>query len=78
MKDKRSRIRVVQMDNLRRFLGIRGMDKVPNASLYLYICAAFYSFLDLNNKLNKNMEILLNFLSGGRRWVKLIGLPYDS
>ena len=31
-KDK-SRIRAVQMDNLRRLLGIRRMDRVPNAQI---------------------------------------------
>ena len=30
---KRSRIRAVQMDNLRGFLVIRRMDKVPNARI---------------------------------------------
>ena len=30
---ERSRIRAVQMDNLRTFLGIRRMDKVPNARI---------------------------------------------
>ena len=30
---KRSRIRAVHMDNLRGFLGIRRMDKVPNARI---------------------------------------------
>ena len=30
---ERSRIRAVQMDNLRGFLGIRGMDKVSNAQV---------------------------------------------
>ena len=30
---ERSRIRVVQMDNLRGLLGIRRMDKVPNAQI---------------------------------------------
>ena len=30
---ERSRIRAVQMDNLRRFLGIRGMDRVLNAQI---------------------------------------------
>ena len=30
---ERSRIRAVQMDNLRRFLGIRGMDRVLNAMI---------------------------------------------
>ena len=30
-KEKRPRVRAVQMDNLRRLLGIRRMDKVPNA-----------------------------------------------
>ena len=28
---ERSRVRAVQMDNLRRWLGIRSMDRVPNA-----------------------------------------------
>ena len=28
-----SRIRAVQMDNLRNFLGIRNMDRVPNAQI---------------------------------------------
>ena len=33
-KDKeKSRIRIVQMDNLRDLLGIRKMDKVPNAQV---------------------------------------------
>ena len=30
---KRSRIRAVQMDNLRGLLGIRRMDRVPNARI---------------------------------------------
>ena len=30
---ERSRIRVVQMDNLRGLLGIRRMDRVPNAGI---------------------------------------------
>ena len=30
---KRSRIRVIQMDNLRSLLGIRRMDRVPNARI---------------------------------------------
>ena len=30
---KRSRISIVQMDNLRGLLGIRGMDRVPNARM---------------------------------------------
>ena len=32
-KEERSRIRVVQMDNLRGLLGIRRMDRVPNARI---------------------------------------------
>ena len=32
-KKERSRIRAVQMDNLRGFLDIRRMDKVPNAQI---------------------------------------------
>ena len=32
-KEERSRIRVVQMDNLRGLVGIRRMDKVPNARI---------------------------------------------
>ena len=32
-KNKRSWIRAVQMDNLRGLLGIRRMDKVPNAQI---------------------------------------------
>ena len=32
-KKERSRVRAVQMDNLRGFLGIRMMDKVPNARI---------------------------------------------
>ena len=32
-EEKRSRIRVVQMDNLRGLLGIWRMDKVPNARI---------------------------------------------
>ena len=31
---ERSRIRVVHMDNLRGLLGIRRMDKVPNARIF--------------------------------------------
>ena len=31
---KRSRIRAVQLDNLRGLLGIRRMDKVPNAQIW--------------------------------------------
>ena len=34
---ERSRIRTVQMDNLRGLLGIRIMDKVPNAQIR-YLC----------------------------------------
>ena len=30
-KEERSRVRVIQMDNLRGLLGIRRMDRVPNA-----------------------------------------------
>ena len=30
-EEERSRIRVVQMDNIRGLLGIRKMDRVPNA-----------------------------------------------
>ena len=30
-EDERSRIREVQMDKIRSFLGIRSMDRVPNA-----------------------------------------------
>ena len=33
LKGKRSRIRAVQTDNLRSLLGIRRMDKVPNAQI---------------------------------------------
>ena len=32
-ENERSRIRAVQMDNLRNFLGIRNMDRVPNAQI---------------------------------------------
>ena len=32
-KKERSRIRAVQMDNLRGLLGIRRMDRVPNARI---------------------------------------------
>ena len=32
-KEERSRIKAVQMDNLRGLLGIRRMDKVPNARI---------------------------------------------
>ena len=31
--EERSRVRAVQMDNLRGILGIRGMDRVPNAQI---------------------------------------------
>ena len=32
-ENERSRIRVVQMDNLRGLVGIRRMDRVPNAGI---------------------------------------------
>ena len=32
-ENKRSRIRAVQMENLRGLLGIRRMDRVPNAQI---------------------------------------------
>ena len=32
-KEERSRVRAVQMDNLRGFLGIRRMDRVPNTGI---------------------------------------------
>ena len=33
MEDERSRIRAVQMDKIRSFLGIRRVDRVPNARI---------------------------------------------
>ena len=67
---ERSRIRAVQMDNIRRLLGIRKMDMTPNAQIRELCCVK----KGLRGKIDEGVPWCSTMWRGWR----VIGLPRES
>ena len=68
---ERSRMRAVQMDSIRGLLGIRGMDRVPNARIR-ELCGVKK---DLDESID---EGVLRWFGHVERMEREIGLPRES
>ena len=69
-KKERSRIRAVQMNNLRGLLGIRRMDSVPNARIR-ELCGVTKAVDE-----NRSMKLFIEGSAILREW-EMIGLPKE-